>query len=109
MSQLESKQYGRLSDACLDEVADWLEGFDPDEVDFATTDGVVTLEFPDGVRYVLNRQAGASQMWFAAGARAWHYDWDAEHERWVDDRDGHALLDRLGEVVSEKIGRTVHP
>ena len=68
---------------------------------------MVTLEFPDGVRFVLNRQAGASQMWLAAGARAWHYDWDAAQGLWVDDRDGHRLLDRIGEVVSTKIGRSV--
>jgi CyaY protein len=103
------KEYGRLADDCLEGVAAWLEDFDPDEVDFATSDGVVTIEFPDGVRFVLNRQAAASQMWFAAGARAWHYDWDADATAWVDDRDGHGLFDRIGEVVSDKIGRAVHP
>jgi CyaY protein len=105
---MDEHEYLQRADACLEAVARWLEGFDPDEVDFATTDGVVTLEFPDGVKFVLNRQAGASQMWFAAGARAWHYDWDAASARWVDDRDGHALFAKLGAVVSEKLGRTVH-
>jgi len=106
---MEAKEYARRAEDCLEGVAAWLEDFDPDEVDFATTDGVVTLEFPDGVRFVLNRQAAASQMWFAAGARAWHYDWDAASSSWVDDRDGHRLLDRLAEVVSDKIGRSVSP
>ena len=104
---MQREQYLRLAERCLEEVACWLEGFDPDEVDFATTDGVVTLEFPDRVRYVLNRQAAAHQMWLAAGARAWHYNWDPVQERWVDDRDGHGLLERLGEVVSAKLGRPV--
>ena len=102
---MERKQYLQLADACLDRVADWLEEFDPDEVDFSTADGVLTIEFPDGVRFVLNRQAAADQMWLAAGARAWHYDWDGE--RWIDDRDGHELLGRVSAVVSEKIGREV--
>jgi CyaY protein len=106
---MEAHEYGRLADDCLEGIADWLEDFDPDEVDFATTDGVVTLEFADGARFVLNRQAAAAQMWFAAGARAWHYGWDAAASAWVDDRDGHVLFDRIGEVVSEKIGRPVHP
>jgi len=104
---MDAQEYLRSADACLDRVAAWLEDFDPDEVDYATTDGVVTLEFPDGVRYVLNRQAAASQMWFAAGARAWHYDWDAARGTWVDDRDGHDLYARIAEVVSSKIGRAV--
>ena len=99
---MDPHEYLRRADACLEQVARWLEEFDPDEVDYATSDGVVTLEFPDRSRFVLNRQAGASQMWFAAGARAWHYDWDAGAGRWVDDRDGHELYARITATVSEK-------
>jgi|SRR6185295_17992694 iron donor protein CyaY len=106
---MDKQEYLKLADGCLERVAKWLEGFDPDELDFATSDGVVTFEFPDKMRYVLNRQAGANQMWFAAGARAWHYDWDAKRGQWIDDRDGHELTDNLFRVVSEKLGRSVRP
>ena len=44
---------------------------------------------------------------FAAGARAWHYKWDAARHSWVDEKDGHDLDAKLGEVVSAKIGRGV--
>ncbi len=104
---MDAREFARLADECLEGIAAWLEDFDPDEVDYSTTDGVVTIEFADGARYVLNRQSAASQMWFAADARAWHYVWDGE--RWIDDRDGHALLDRIAEVVSDRLGRVVHP
>ncbi|MCP3920186.1 MAG: iron donor protein CyaY [bacterium] len=97
----------KIADTCLERVANWLEDFDPDEVDFSMSDGVVTLEFPDGTKYILNRQTAADQMWFAADARAWHYDLDAATDAWKDDRDGHDLYGRIAEAVSEKIGRTV--
>ncbi len=106
---LEPHAYDKLADTCLEQVATWLEEFDPDEVDFITTDGVVTIEFPDGVRFVLNRQAAAAQMWFAAGARAWHYNWNQDESLWADSRDGHELLAKIGEVVSTKLGRDVQP
>ena len=106
---MDDATYRLLADRCLDRVADWLEDFDPDELDFSTSDGVVTLEFADGERFVLNRQAGAHQMWFAAGARAWHYDWKPGAERWHDDRDGHELYGNVARVVSEKLGREVKP
>lgn len=102
---MQKHEFLNLADACLNRVADWLEGFDPDEVDFSTTDGVVSIEFPDGVRYILNRQTAADQMWYAAGARAWHYDLDGE--AWRCDKDGHELLARIAETVSEKLGRPV--
>ena len=91
----------------MERVTNWLEAFDPDELDFALSDGVVTLEFADGKRYVLNRQTAADQMWFAAGARAWHYDWNASDGTWLCDKDQHELFGRIAEVVSEKLGRTV--
>jgi CyaY protein len=102
---MDRQLYLRLADQCLASVAEFLENFDPDEVDYSTADGVLKIEFRDGQTYVLNRQAGADQMWFAAGVRAWHYDWNGR--AWVDDRDGHGLLENLGRALSEKLGRPV--
>ena len=102
---LEEQEYLELADACLEHYATALEDFDPDEVDFFSADGVLTIEFADGTRYILNRQAAASQMWFAAGARAWHYKWSGED--WLDDRDGHKLRECVSNVISEKLGRDV--
>ena len=104
---MEREEFLRLADETIERVVKWLEAFDPDEIDFAAGDGVLTLEFADRKKYVLNRQTATDQMWFAAGARAWHYDFDPRSEKWVDDRDGHELFRRIGEVVSEKIGRRV--
>ena len=106
---MDEREFQKRADACLQKVARWLEGFDPDELDYSTSDGVVTLSFADGQRFVLNRQSAASQMWLAAGARAWHYRWDAAREAWLDDKDGHELLERIGRSVSEKLGRGVSP
>ena len=99
--------FSTLSKDFLTRVEDWLEGFDPDELDYETSDGVVTLEFADGTKFVLNRQAGNHQMWLAAGVSAWHYDWDEKRELWLNDRDGHELKECIGRVVSEKLGRSV--
>jgi CyaY protein len=104
---VDRQEYQRRADACLDRLVRALEPFDPDEVDYSTSDGVVTIEFPDRTRYVLNRQTAASQMWFAAGARAWHFDWDASTKAWVDDKERKELFERIGEAVSAKIGRAV--
>ena len=104
---MDRQTYLRLADDCLERIVNALEPFDPDEVDYSTSDGVVTIEFPDRVRYVLNRQTATDQMWFAAGARAWHYGWNEAKKAWLDDRDGHELFAKIAEVLSAKIGRTV--
>jgi CyaY protein len=103
-STIDDATFRRLSDECLEEHARWLDGFDPDELDYRLSDGVLTLEFGDGARFVLNRQAGSRQMWYAAGARAWHYDWDAAAGAWKDDRDGHELKANVRRTVKGKLG-----
>jgi CyaY protein len=97
------QDYQTRAAACLARVARWVDRVNDDGLDALTSDGLVALEFEDGTKYVLNRQSGNDQMWFAAGARAWHYDWDGA--AWVDDRDRHRLESRIVEVVSEKLGR----
>ena len=104
---MDRSEFLKLADTCLEHITSWLEAFDPDEVDFTAADGVLKIEFPDGVTYVLNRQTAADQMWLAAGARAWHFDWSGA--AWVDDRDGEELDARLAEVMSAKLGRAVSP
>jgi CyaY protein len=109
MTHMENKEYTQLVDACLERVADWLEPFDPDQLDYQTSDGVITFVFQDKTRFVLNRQTAAHQVWFAAGARAWHYNWDSARNTWVDDRDGHDLYANVAKTVSTKLGRAVAP
>jgi CyaY protein len=101
------QQYQQRAAAFLTRVARWVDDVNDDALDVVTSDGLVALEFEDGVKYVLNRQSGNHQMWFAAGARACHYDWNGD--AWVDDRDGHRLEDRIVEVVTAKLGRSVPP
>ena len=104
---MERQEYLQHVDACIRRVERWLDRLDPDEIDFSTGDGLLQIEFNDGARFVLNRQTPASQMWLAAGARAWHYDFDAARDPWVDHRDGHDLYARLTEVVGGKLGHSV--
>ena len=101
------QEYYERAATCLGRVAQWADRVDEEALDVTTSDGLVALEFEDGTKYVLNRQSGNHQMWFAAGARAWHYDWDGS--AWVDDRDRHRLESRIVEVVSAKLGRPLPP
>jgi len=104
---LDEREFLTKADQCLRRVAKWLEDLDPDEVDYATADGSVTVEFPDGARFILSRQSATRQMWLAAGAHGYHYDYDAVGDAWLDDRDGHLLETRLAEAISAQIGRDI--
>lgn len=104
---MERSTFLRLADDAIQRVENWLEDFDPDEVDFTAADGVLKIEFAGGPTFVINRQTATDQMWYAAGVRAWHYDRDEASGEWRCDKDGHELFARIGETVSSKLGREV--
>jgi iron-sulfur cluster assembly protein CyaY len=104
---MDEKDFVARADACLGMVAREVEKLDPDELDYSTADGSVTLEFPDGSRFILSRQSATRQVWLAAAAHAYHFDYDASKDRWVDDKDGHELFSRLAELVSDQVGHAV--
>jgi CyaY protein len=104
---MDRQEFLRRADECLERVESALAEVDPDELECTSTDGVLTLEFADRARFVLNRQTAANQMWFAAAARAWHFDWDAASGTWRDDRDQVELFARVAEEIGKKLGRGV--
>ena len=61
-------------------------------MDYTTADGVVTIEFAGGAKFILSRQSQMKQMWLAAGSHGFHYSWDAARGLWLDDKDGHERL-----------------
>ena len=79
------------SDATLSKVAKWLEDLDPDEVDYTTADGVVTIEFAGGAKFILSRQSQMKQLWLAAGSHGFHYSWDASRGD-MDRRQGRSRI-----------------
>ena len=104
---MDDNEFRNLSDACLRKVAKWLEDLDPDEVDYTAGDGVVTIEFAGGAKFILSRQSQMKQMWLAAGSHAFHYIWNPTSSTWLDDKDGHELFQRLAESISEQVGHPV--
>jgi len=104
---MDRQTFLRLADDVIARIEDWLEDFDPEEVDYSTADGVIKIQFAGGKTFVLNRQIATNQIWYAAGVRAWHYDLDDSNGEWHCDKDNHELFARVSETVSEQLGRTV--
>lgn len=104
---METKEYRLHADRCFARVSRAFDDVDPDEVEAIGGDGVVTLAFGDGAKFIISRQSATHQVWFAAGARAWHYNYKPEGDTWVDDRDGHDFYKNASALVSAKLGREI--
>jgi CyaY protein len=68
---------------------------------------ILTLEFQDGAKYVVNSHRAARQIWLAAERNAWHFDWLPERSAWVATKTDSELWSTLEAVVAQKLGKPV--
>jgi iron-sulfur cluster assembly protein CyaY len=98
------REFEHAADAELSRLLAKLEGLGFDfEVELQM--GILTIEFPDGTKYVINSHRAAKQIWMAAERSAWHFDHDGG--RWVAKKTGDELALALAAAVSKKVGRPV--
>ncbi|MEI8258998.1 MAG: iron donor protein CyaY [Deltaproteobacteria bacterium] len=101
---IDESRYLQLAETAFRRIADAFDDVDPDVVDVYTSGDVLTLAFANGVRAVLNTQRPTRQVWLAARAHAWHFGYDSESERWMDDKGRGELFATLTAVVKENGG-----
>ncbi|HJL39725.1 MAG TPA: iron donor protein CyaY [Myxococcales bacterium LLY-WYZ-16_1] len=78
---LSESQFERLADGTLNEMVECLADMEDDAFDVELESGVLTIAFADGAKYVVNSHRAARQIWMAADASAWHFDWNGTEWR----------------------------
>ena len=102
---MDDKQFERLAFDELERIEEALGSVDGVDVDLA--DGILTLEFDEGPKVVVNSHSAARQIWVAANLAASHFSPDPKTKRWFDSKTGEELWDRLRSVLTERLGRPV--
>ncbi|HET9122907.1 MAG TPA: iron donor protein CyaY [Acidiferrobacteraceae bacterium] len=77
------------------------------DIEFETVADILTLEFSNGSRIIINKQAPARQIWVAARSGGFHYGYDPARQAWVNDRSGRELRAELTELATEQAGEPV--
>lgn len=100
-------EFTKEADQFMAQLLDALDEFDPDDVDAQLSMGVLTMEFRDGSKCIMNRQTAAHQIWLAEGATAWHFDKDETTGTWIDTKGRGDLKAVLSDVLSRRLERAV--
>ncbi len=79
-----------------------LEDFDVDRVG-----DVLTMDFGDGKKMILNIQAAANQLWLASPEGPAHFNYDETDGQWCNDRTGETLDDVISRVLSAESGKNI--
>lgn len=104
---IDENQFDLLADRWMSRLEKSLGELDPDECEVSLSMGVMTLEFRDRSRFIVNSHRAARQIWLAANLHAWHFNHDPVTDRWLDDRAGEDLVQVLERLVSDKVGTPI--
>jgi CyaY protein len=77
------------------------------DIEFENAGEILTLEFANGSKIIVNKQGAARQIWVAAKSGGFHYGFDAASRRWRNDQSGTELFAELSRLASEQAGETV--
>lgn len=100
---MEEQDFRHYTDRLYRAVLQRLDLEDPDVIEGELSAGVVKIRNAAGQIYVLNHQVPLSEIWYAAGDRAWHFQQQG-NGRWVDPRNGDELAAVLGQTLSHFAG-----
>jgi CyaY protein len=75
------------------------------DIDFEAAGGILTLEFANGTKIIINKQGAARQIWVAAKSGGYHYGFiDGQ---WINDQGGGELMSELSQFIREQSGEDV--
>lgn len=75
------------------------------DIDYDEVGGVLTLEFENGSKIIFSKQPPALQLWMAARAGGFHFDYDEARQRWIcDSGEAEELYAMLNRLASEQAG-----
>ena len=77
------------------------------DIDYDNAGGILTLEFDNLSRIIINKQTPLSQLWVAARSGGYHFDYDADTECWRLQGSDEELFNCLGRYCSEQAGSEV--
>lgn len=102
---MNDSEYTHLADETLRRIEHALEAAS-DDLDFELAPGgILEVEFENGSKIVINKQAATQEIWVAAKSGGYHYRWDGT--AWRDTRSGDELFTSLSGFASAQAGSDI--
>ena len=104
---LNESDYDAVAAPELERLITSLDGLTNDSVEAELASDILTVEFTDGARYVLNSHRAARQIWLSAERSAWHFDYQSGSKTWVAGKTGEELWATLTRLLAAKLGEQI--
>ena len=106
MSKMSESEFNQRVDTLLLQIEEALDETEAD-LDYENISGILTIICENGSQVIVNRQSAAHQIWVATKSNGLHFDYDANSDSWLGDRDGAELLAVISTALSAQSGEHV--
>ena len=103
---MNESEFDQLADDAIAAIEEAIDDSGAD-IDYDTAGGILTLEFGNGSQIIVNKQAPLSQIWVAARAGGFHFDYDADGDCWRLQGKDDELFEALSRWCSEQAGEEI--
>jgi len=104
---MNESEFVDLAEETIEAIQETIEESSAD-IDYDEINGVLTLEFENGSQIIFSKQTPAKQLWMAAKAGGFHFDYDEADQQWVcDSDDKESLYSMLNRLASEQAGESI--
>ena len=103
--ELNPGEFNQKVDGTLSAIEDALDACDAD-LDWDAAGGILTIECENGSQVIINRQEPTRQIWVAARAGGFHFDYHSDEDCWK--QGDLELMDMLSQSLTEQSGETVN-
>lgn len=104
---LTEAEFNRIAGETIARIESALDATGTDDIDYETVADILTLEFANRSKIIVNKQGAARQLWVAARAGGFHYDYDAGAGVWRNDQGGGELFAELSALIEQQAGTPV--
>ena len=104
---MERNRFVELSTQALEHIDETLGDLEHEDLDVDLAGDVLTLDFADGTKFIINAHSAAGQVWMAANKDAWHFDYDEGQGAWIAHKTGDELMATVARTVGERLGQPV--
>ncbi len=103
---MNESDYYKLVDHTLEQLQDALDKIEVD-FDYEISAGMFIFEFENGVKIILSRQTPLSQLWLATPSGAYHFNYDASKQEWLEEKTTETLFLVLSQHCSKQTGADI--
>lgn len=98
-------EYHLKVDAVLLHLEESIDEIEQVDLDYESASGILTIDFPNGTKIIVNKQPPNLQIWVATKFDGHHFDFI--DDKWIDNRTGKEFWALMSEAATRQAGVAV--